>query len=61
MPAKHDQMRNTNTLLILEHIRKHGGSTRTTWSWVAGLTLACGDSAISAAAIDINNFFIVLS
>ena len=28
MPAKHDQMRNTNTLLILEHIRKHGGSTR---------------------------------
>lgn len=28
MPAKHDQMRNMNTLLILDHIRQHGGSTR---------------------------------
>lgn len=41
MPAKHELMRNTNTLLVLEHIRQHGASTRrqiqreTNLSWAA--------------------------
>ena len=41
MPAKHELMRNTNTLLVLEHIRRYGASTRrqiqreTKLSWAA--------------------------
>lgn len=46
MPAKHEQMRSTNTLLVLEHIRQNGESTRrsiqkeTGLSWAAVSTIS---------------------
>lgn len=46
MPAKHEQMRSTNALLVLEHIRQNGASTRrsiqkeTELSWAAVSTIS---------------------
>ena len=46
MPAKHEQMRSTNTLLVLDHIRRNGESTRrsiqkaTELSWAAVSTIS---------------------
>ncbi len=40
MPAKHEMMRSTNTLLVLDHIRKHGASTRRDIQLATGLSWA---------------------
>ncbi len=40
MPAKHELMRSTNTLLILDHIRKCGASTRRSVQRATGLSWA---------------------
>ncbi len=40
MPAKHELMRSTNTLLVLDHIRKFGASTRRVIQGATGLSWA---------------------
>ncbi|MBE6940887.1 MAG: ROK family protein [Ruminococcaceae bacterium] len=49
MPAKHDQMRGTNTLLVLEYIRHNGESTRRSIQKETGLSWA----AVSTISTDL--------
>lgn len=49
MPAKHEQMRNANTLLVLDHIRLHGESTRRSIQAATGLSWA----AVSTISTDL--------
>lgn len=51
MPAKHIQMRSTNTLAVLEYIRTHGASTRREIEYGTGLSWAAV-STISSELID---------
>lgn len=53
MAAKHDQMRNTNTLLVLDHIRVNGDSTRRDIQHATGLSWAAV-SNISSELIERN-------
>ena len=49
MPVKHEQMRGTNALLVLNHIRQNGASTRRSIQMATGLSWA----AVSTISADL--------